>query len=69
MSDHKKRLDRLVFVNKWRQDTYKPIWRRMEGSQVFIGVQRHYGGPSRYCWRACLFGLELSVWIEKQWKK
>lgn len=58
---HKHKIDRIHFYNRWKYPKYsRPCdW-------TIIGISTWWSSPESYSYRIGFFGLELRIWIHRQ---
>ncbi len=61
MAQYKHRFDEITFTNKWKQ--------RYWGDYTLIGISKFWFSSYEYEWRLCLFGLELRIWMKREFIK
>jgi len=57
MSKHK--YDEITFHNRWKYNKYS-----RNCDWTIIGIAKWWVSPERYCYKICLFGLELKIWFK-----
>jgi hypothetical protein len=53
--------DRISFFNRWKQRKYS-----RNCDWIVFGLAVWWVGPESYCYRLCLFGLELKIWFNRE---
>lgn len=58
------KIESINFHNRWKQKRYNRLcdW-------LIFGLQKWVVSPSEYCYKFCFFGLEVSFWMRKNYKK
>lgn len=56
-----KRFDRIHFYSRWSHKYPPDDW-------TIIGIAKWWFGPEDYSYRICFFGLELRIWIKREFR-
>lgn len=53
--------DRMFINNRWKRKTYS-----RNCDWVMIGIAKNWSGPNDFCYKLCLFGIDLCFWFKRE---
>lgn len=57
---YKKTFSRITFYSRWNHKFPPSDW-------CILGLSKWWFGSEEYCYKICLFGFEIHIWIDRKW--